>query len=45
MRLAAALDRWLSNQADPGAPVDSPQALQAARKGRHLHGRKPGKNP
>ena len=38
-RLSTALDAWLKSQADPGAAVDTVQALQAARRGQHLHGR------
>jgi len=37
-RLAAELDRWLSEQGDPGARQDTNEALDAARKGRHLYG-------
>ncbi len=37
-RLSAALDAWLENQQDPGAPVDTPKALKASREGKHLHG-------
>jgi N-sulfoglucosamine sulfohydrolase len=44
--LSAALDDWLQSQSDPGAPVDTPEALQAARKGKHLHGRRlPDRSP
>jgi len=38
-RLATALDAWMAQQADPGAPVDTAEALKASRKGKHLHGR------
>ena len=38
-RLSAALDAWLEAENDPGAPVDTVEALQAARKGEHLHGK------
>ena len=37
-RLRAELDRWLKAQSDPGAPVDTDKAIQAARKGKHLYG-------
>lgn len=36
--LSAALDEWMKAQSDPGAPVDSVEALKASRKGEHLHG-------
>jgi uncharacterized sulfatase len=39
-RLSAELDRWMAEQKDPGAAVDTAEALQAARKGAHLHGLK-----
>ncbi len=32
------LDRWMAEQKDPGAAVDTPEALKAARRGAHLHG-------
>lgn len=38
-RLSDALDDWMHEQKDPGAAVDTPDALKAARKGMHLHGR------
>ena len=38
-RLSDALDQWMIEQQDPGADVDTEQALKAARKGQHLHGR------
>ncbi|MEE3054573.1 MAG: heparan N-sulfatase, partial [Planctomycetota bacterium] len=41
-RLRTELDRWLKTQSDPGAPVDTDKAIQAARKGRHLYGASPG---
>ena len=41
-RLRAELDRWLKVQSDPGAPVDTDEAIQAARKGKHLYGVSPG---
>ena len=36
-RLSAELDRWLSAQGDPGIPLDTPAALQAARRGEHQY--------
>lgn len=39
--LRAALEGWMSDQKDPGAPVDTPEALKAARQGNHLHGPTP----
>ena len=41
--LSAELDRWLAEQGDPGSAVDMPDALKAAREGKHLHGPKPRK--
>ena len=41
-RLRTELGRWLKDQSDPGAPVDTDKAIQAARKGRHLYGASPG---
>jgi N-sulfoglucosamine sulfohydrolase len=38
--LSTALDDWMIDQSDPGPPVDTPKALEAARKGTHLHGPK-----
>ncbi len=35
-RFAAELDRWLAEQGDPGAPLDSHEALEAARRGKPL---------
>jgi len=37
-RLSAGLDAWMKAQGDPGADVDTPRALQAARNGKHLFG-------
>lgn len=37
-KLSAALEEWLKSEKDPGAPVDTIDALQASRKGEHLHG-------
>ena len=38
--LSAAVDAWMKTQADPGEAVDTVEALQAARQGKHLHGTK-----
>lgn len=37
-KLSAALDAWMKAEGDPGAAVDTIEALQASRKGEHLHG-------
>ena len=37
-RLGAELDRWLAAQGDPGAAQDTQEAIQAARRGKHLYG-------
>ena len=37
-KLSVALDKWIASQFDPGAAVDTVEALKAARKGEHLHG-------
>jgi N-sulfoglucosamine sulfohydrolase len=37
-RLSAELDRWMKEQGDPGAPQDTHQAIQAARRGKHMCG-------
>jgi N-sulfoglucosamine sulfohydrolase len=37
--LSRALDEWMEHQQDPGEAVDTREALEAARKGKHLHGR------
>lgn len=37
-KLSAALDEWMKSQSDPGAPVDTTEALHTARKGDHLYG-------
>lgn len=37
LRLSRALDGWLTAQGDPGAPQDTQQAIQAARRGQHLY--------
>lgn len=36
--LRNALADWMKQQGDPGAAVDTPDALRAARKGQHLYG-------
>ena len=36
--LASQLETWMADQGDPGAPQDTPEALQAARKLEHLYG-------
>ncbi len=36
-RLSDELDNWMASQGDPGAPEDTMEALQAARKGQHLY--------
>ena len=35
-QLGDELDKWMSSQGDPGAPEDSKEALEAARRGQHL---------
>lgn len=40
-RLSAALDAWLAEQGDPGLPLDTAEAHEAARKGAHLDFAKP----
>ena len=37
-RLSAELDRWMKDQGDPGAPQDTHEAIEAARRGKHLYG-------
>lgn len=37
-KLSKALEAWMKSQSDPGEAVDTAEALQAARKGAHLHG-------
>lgn len=37
-RLSNAVDEWMTSESDPGAAVDTVEALQAARQGKHLHG-------
>jgi len=37
--LSAALDAWMEAEGDPGASVDTVEALTASRKGEHLHGK------
>jgi len=36
-RLRSQLSDWMTSQGDPGAPQDTAEALQAARKGKHLY--------
>ena len=36
--LSAELDRWMKEQGDPGIRQDTHEALQAARRGKHLYG-------
>ena len=36
-RLSEELDRWMQAQGDPGAALYSREALEAARRGEHLH--------
>lgn len=38
-KLSAALDAWMDEEKDPGAPVDTPEALKAARQAKHLYGK------
>ncbi len=40
-RLRAELDRWQAEQGDPGIPLDTPEALEAAKRGEHLYFPKP----
>lgn len=40
-RLSAELDRWMRSQGDPGAPQDTHEAIQAARRGEHMYGTPP----
>jgi len=37
-RLSTELDHWMHKQGDPGAPQDTSEALEAARRGRHMYG-------
>jgi len=37
-RLSDELDRWMRDQGDPGAPQDTHEAIQAARRGQHMYG-------
>ena len=37
-RMRAELDRWMKTQGDPGVPVDTQKAIQAARQDKHLYG-------
>lgn len=36
-RFSEALSAWMKEESDPGAPVDTIEALQASRKGQHLY--------
>lgn len=36
--LVAQLERWMTQQGDPGIPVDTKDAIQAAKKGKHKYG-------
>jgi len=36
--LSTELDRWMKEQGDPGAPQDTHEAIQAARRGKHIYG-------
>jgi uncharacterized sulfatase len=40
-RLSAELNRWLAEQGDPGVPLDTSEALQAAKNGRHQFSPRP----
>jgi N-sulfoglucosamine sulfohydrolase len=40
-RLSSELDRWMTAQGDPGAPQDTHEAIQAARRGEHMYGMAP----
>ncbi len=42
-RLSDELDRWLREQGDPGAPQDTHEAVEAARRGEHMYGRDSGR--
>ena len=37
-RLSKSLNAWMAAESDPGAPVDTPEALKASRAGEHLYG-------
>jgi uncharacterized sulfatase len=39
-RMRTELDRWMKAQGDPGIPMDTQKAIQAARQGKHLYGSK-----
>jgi uncharacterized sulfatase len=41
VRLGAELERWLTAQGDPGILLDTPEALEAARRGEHKYFPKP----
>jgi uncharacterized sulfatase len=36
-RLSAELDRWMAQQGDPGIPLDTREALESAREGKHKY--------
>jgi uncharacterized sulfatase len=36
-RLSAELERWLAQQGDPGVALDTQEALQSAREGKHRY--------
>ena len=36
-RLREELQRWMQQQNDPGIPLDTEKAIQAARQGKHLY--------
>jgi uncharacterized sulfatase len=40
-KLSAELDRWMTAQGDPGIPLDTHKALEAAQHGEHLYFPKP----
>ncbi len=40
-RLSDALDRWMTAQADPGVPLDTPEAHAAAKRGEPIFPKKP----
>ena len=37
-RLSKALDEWMKAESDPGAAVDTVEALKASRQGKHMYG-------
>lgn len=40
-RMRAELDRWMESQGDPGVPMDTKKAIQAARQDKHIYKAKP----